>query len=1195
MPFPTSRLVLPALLAMLVATHATVASAQTISTHPADLTVTAGQSATFSVTASGVGAIAYQWRRSGFPIAGATAANLTLSNASRSDADYYDVVVTSGGASVTSKPARLSVAPTAYPTLIEPDPAWDLQPELPGGVGNAVAVSPDGRSYIGGLFTSLDGVRRTGIARLNADGTLDATFVPPEIHGSVYAVALQPDGRVLIGGNFGRVASQVRSRVARLNPDGSLDLTFNLGSAMAGTVYALAVQADGRILAGGSNVPNSFPLSPFLVRLTQDGTIDASFSMFSPFGVSSLVLAIAVDADGGVIIGGSFTDIRGVAVSNLARLRADGSLDQAFAGRTSFDATVQALALQADGKIIVGGTFGRSASAALEGIARLNPDGSSDSSFGVGVTTGFSFSVRAIAIQPDGRIVVGGGFGNFNGSMARLFVRLNADGTRDTSFRTLGFEEVGVIAVGVQPDGGLIVSGVFTGYRDANGSVIPRTQFARLDSQGSLQNAPNFSVRQAGSIYSTHLLPGGKILVTGSFTSLRGVSGPPGLAVINSNGSVDSTFNQGGTGAASSGANATVYTALRQPDGKMIITGNFIRYNAATARGIARINADGSHDVTFTSPMGFGVAYAPTLLPDGALVVPGAHSLTDITVKNRLAKFLPDGSFDPIFATHTGPNLAIFGVIAQPDGKMIVVGGFTTFNGVAANRIVRLNGDGSIDSSFNTGSGANFNILAAVRQPDGKIVVGGDFTVFNGVTTSLARLNPDGTLDPSFVLNLDASGTFSAGFVTGLLAQEDGRIVVRGSFGFSSEPNTRLIRLNRDGTRDRTFATGGIGPGFFEARTMTMRDDGKLFFASNDNAAFVATKPTLPPTITSSPESRQVNLHGSVVLNAQVAGGALDRTYLWQRNGVGIDGATGLSFALPNFQPGTAGIYTLSVNTGAGTILSSPAILGLSSTAKASGAGIEIAQDIFVAANSNTFDQVLLGGAAATITADANQVTRISYVDLTDDIVQVEFSGAGTLSLVLDSPTGPAAPMNYNQPNSVYMRGHANLVITGANETTNVGIFSVGRITAVNQALFNQAIEAYDGMADIAYLAIQSADGKFGGLRTANTSYFATKGLTGIYAPGVQFSGPVFVGDINAADAATPVFMIGSSPDTRITGGDLLQANGQPVKVSGLTQLKFTAGSTSHVANNRPAQTNKAVLQQNGVDVTAQVVVNPSQ
>ena len=210
------------------------------------------------------------------------------------------------------------------------------------------------------------------------------------------------------------------------------------------------------------------------------------------------------------------------------------------------------------------------------------------------------------------------------------------------------------------------------------------------------------------------------------------------------------------------------------------------------------------------------------------------------------------------------------------------------------------------------------------------------------------------------------------------------------------------------------------------------------------------------------------------------------------------------------------------------------AILGVASSAKVLGSGSEVGPDL-VHANGNVYDQILLQGSAAPVTADPLQVLRISYVDFNNDIVQVEFSGAGTLSLVLDSASGPAAPVNYNQSTVSYMKGRASIVITGANESTNVSVFSVGRTNAVNQALFRSDV-TYDGHADIAFIAILSSNGKFGGLRTANTSYFNTKGFTGIYAPNVQFTGPVFVGDISAFDEANPVFVLGSGSECARNG-----------------------------------------------------------
>ncbi len=342
----------------------------------------------------------------------------------------------------------------------------------------------------------------------------------------------------------------------------------------------------------------------------------------------------------------------------------------------------------------------------------------------------------------------------------------------------------------------------------------------------------------------------------------------------------------------------------------------------------------------------------------------------------------------------------------------------------------------------------------------------------------------------------------------------------------------------------------------------------------------VVTAPVIPGSPTVEPLA--------TTLAATVGSGA---TVQWQRNGANVTGATSASLTRSRVAPADTGIYSALVTTG-GAATNQAFIVGLSATAKVVGTGTEVGTNI-LHANGNTFDQVLLQGAAASFTADASQVTRLSFVDLQDDIVQVEFSGAGTVSVVLENATGPAAPVNYNQASVSYMRGHAGIVVTGANETTNLSVFSVGRGNAVNQALFRDNV-TYDGLADISFVAIQSTNGKFGGLRTANASYLSTKGLTGLYAPGVAFAGPVFVGDINASDTATPVLMLGSAlGETRITGGNLEQANGRAVQVSGLTQLLFTAGSTSHNGN-LTAKTNLGRLEQNGTNVTAQIVVNPT-
>lgn len=313
-------------------------------------------------------------------------------------------------------------------------------------------------------------------------------------------------------------------------------------------------------------------------------------------------------------------------------------------------------------------------------------------------------------------------------------------------------------------------------------------------------------------------------------------------------------------------------------------------------------------------------------------------------------------------------------------------------------------------------------------------------------------------------------------------------------------------------------------------------------------------------------------------------------TYAWEINGVDQSGGTHATLSLSDVQPSRTGLYRVSATNVAGTSVSQPNILGLLTSDKVVGAGEEFQADI-LHPTGRTFDQLLLKGAAASFTADPGQVTRLSFVDLNNDIVQVEFSGPGTVSLVLDGSSGPARPVNYTQAVD-YVKGHAGLVVAGATEQTNLSVFTVGRANAYNQSIFRDNV-SYDGVADIAFVAILSLDGKFGGLRTANAAYWAMRGVAGVYAPGVQFTGPVFVGDITAFDEAEPFLVIGGSPDTRITGGDLFQSNARPVQVRGLTQLKFMNGSTSHGAT-LTARPNNSVLKENGDDVTGAIVVNPA-
>lgn len=315
-------------------------------------------------------------------------------------------------------------------------------------------------------------------------------------------------------------------------------------------------------------------------------------------------------------------------------------------------------------------------------------------------------------------------------------------------------------------------------------------------------------------------------------------------------------------------------------------------------------------------------------------------------------------------------------------------------------------------------------------------------------------------------------------------------------------------------------------------------------------------------------------------------------TVSWRFNGITLPGASGLTYTVPQAQSAHVGTYTAVVTTGSTTLTSSGALLTLNSNARIVGTATEVGSDIHHP-NGNIFDQYLLTGASATIKADPGQISRISYVDLNDDIVQVEFSGAGSLTLTLTNPTGPAQPVNYNQPTVSYMKGHATITFAGTDASSNLSFFSVGKINAVNQALFKDGV-VYDGVADIALLTLASPSGTFGGLRAGNGGFFATTGETGLLARGVNFTGPVILHDINGRDAASPRLITGtiSNGEIRIAGGDLQQLNGRAIEFGAATSVRMAAGSTSH-GTALPARQNQGTLERNGENVTGGVIINP--
>jgi uncharacterized delta-60 repeat protein len=281
------------------------------------------------------------------------------------------------------------------------------------------------------IWVGIDGGDNFGknVRRYNSDFTLDETFTCPNFatgnNGFVKSVAVQSSGKLIIVGRFTNIGGTSYGRIARLNADGSMDTTFNAGqSGFNDNALVVRVLSDDSILVGGAfNGYNGVGTSR-LVRLSPDGNLDEVFSGYVT--LNDQVHEIFVDpSDGKLYVGGQFTD-------NMTRLNANGTLDGTFS--VQFNGRVASIKKDSNGKLLVGGWFDtHNGSPCSPRIVRLNSDGSLDSTFATD-GTGLNENVQAVAVQSDNKVVVGGWFNQLDGERCGHIVRFNTDGTRDTAF-----------------------------------------------------------------------------------------------------------------------------------------------------------------------------------------------------------------------------------------------------------------------------------------------------------------------------------------------------------------------------------------------------------------------------------------------------------------------------------------------------------------------------------------------------------------------------------------------------------------------------------------------------------------------------------------------------------------------------------------------------------------------------------------
>jgi hypothetical protein len=344
----------------------------------------------------------------------------------------------------------------SYGTVVIID---DELQSLPGpkGVGvdgpvYSVTITDESLVYIGGEFQTYNGIPSTRLVRLLPDGSRDTRFVvEEEINNTIFDLEVSGSGEIWIGGLFSEFGDSGQSYLARLKGDGSIDSSFDSLNQIKGPVFEI-VENKGKLLVAGE-----FGIRQF----SEEGVLDVEFH--SP-DFDGSVYAADVQADGKILIGGSFLTVDGVSYPKISRLMPSGVVDSAFKIGGGANANVNAIKVLPDGGIIVGGSFISIDGYSARRFAKLLPDGSLNREFSVG--DGFNGPVNDIYLRADGRMLVGGSFTRYDDSLKDYVALLEKDGrAAASSLKKLNLNNT-VYSLSEIAGGLVVLGGSFTQFDD---------------------------------------------------------------------------------------------------------------------------------------------------------------------------------------------------------------------------------------------------------------------------------------------------------------------------------------------------------------------------------------------------------------------------------------------------------------------------------------------------------------------------------------------------------------------------------------------------------------------------------------------------------------------------------------------------------------------------------------------------------
>lgn len=346
-------------------------------------------------------------------------------------------------------------------------------------------------------------------------GNLDSSFAPETSnYSNIRCFTIQSDNKIVIGSDAYIGQPIPIKAIARLNSDGSLDTNFDPPNIFNNfLIFTLAEQSDGKIIVGGWD--NNSGTKHYISRLNADGSIDSSFNIGT--GANDIVRSIVIQTDGKIIVAGDFTFFNGQIAKYIIRLNSDGSIDNSFIPLSGPNNKITSSTILQNGKIIIQGIFSSYDNIARNNIARLNADGTIDTTFNPAITS-YDFIYSNVVEANNGDVLFGAYF-SFNGTSKQRIVRIKTDGTLETNFNLENATDSPIYSISLQNDQKIIIGGDFS---QCNG--VSRKSLARLNSDGSIDNSFNVGTGANSTVSSIISTNENFAFISGGFSNYNGIN-----------------------------------------------------------------------------------------------------------------------------------------------------------------------------------------------------------------------------------------------------------------------------------------------------------------------------------------------------------------------------------------------------------------------------------------------------------------------------------------------------------------------------------------------------------------------------------------------------------------------------------------------------------------------------------------------